>query len=395
MMRSEIVLALVIVVVTSSVTAQVPSTQTKAGMDPERLSRIPVRMKEFVEARTISGAVTLVARHGVVASLHAVGYSDREGKIPMRTDAIVQIRSMTKSVTAVAIMILLEDGRLLLSDPVEKYVPEFQRGTINDSRGSPNTTGSLTPARPITIRDLLTHTAGVGAPPPDSLKEPFAMRTLAELAGLPGGWPRQFEPGARWAYSDAGYLVLGRVIEVVSGYPYEQFVADRILEPLGMADSFFVPPAEKHGRIAGDEAVTLALYPPGAKFSSPAWGMHSTASDVAAFYQMLLNRGLHRGRQVLSSSAADVMTAVQTGSLQAGFLPGTGWGLGLEVVRERVGMLPVGSFGHGTAGGSYAWGHPGGDLVGVILSWGARPGDSGAATVRDVFMAMTEAAVRN
>ena len=395
MMRSQFVLALVLAAVTSSVTAQVPSTQTEAGMDPERLSRIPVRMKELVEAGTVSGAVTLVAQHGVVASLHAVGYSDREGKTPMRTDTIVLIRSMTKSVTAVAIMILLEDGRLLLSDPVEKYVPEFRSQTINDSRGSQSTAGSQTPARPITIRDMLTHTSGVGAPPPDVLKQPFAMRTLAELAGLPGGWPRQFEPGARWAYSDFGYLVLGRVIEVVSGQAYEQFVADRILTLLGMADSFFAPPAEKRGRIAGDEAITLALYPPGAKFSSPAAGMHSTASDVAAFYQMLLNRGLHKGRRVLSSSAVDLMTAVQTGSLQAGFLPGTGWGLGLEVVRERVGILPVGSFGHGTAGGSYAWAHPGRDLVGVILSWGAGRGDSAAAMVRDVLMVMTEATVGN
>ncbi len=131
---------------------------SKAGMDPERLARIPARMKEFVEKGTIAGAVMLVARHGVVASLDAVGYQDLESKKPMRTDTIFQIRSMTKSITAVAIMILMEEGRLTLSDPVEKYMPEFQGQMMIDSRDGDKVLTVKKPSRPITIRDLLTHT---------------------------------------------------------------------------------------------------------------------------------------------------------------------------------------------------------------------------------------------
>jgi len=363
-------------------------TTAQAGMDQGRLSRIPARMNEFVATNAIPGAVTLVTRHGVVASLEAVGYQDWDAKVPMRTDAIFQVRSMTKPVTAVAILILLEDGRLLLTDPVERYLPEFRDQTIHDRQEKPR--------RPITIRDLLTHTSGIAAPAPTQVTDvPLAMSTLADLVNLVARRPLEFEPGTRWAYSDTGFLTLGRIVEVASGQPYEQFVATRILEPLGMTNSFFVPPAEKRGRIVATHVfengtwrnVYADLYPPGAKLSSPAFGMHSTAEDMAAFYQMMLNRGVHQGGQFLSISSIDMMTAVHTADLQAGFSPGMGWGLGLEIVRERTGMLPVGAFGHGAASSSYAWVDSQKDLVGVILVI-AR----GAGNVRDTFVTLAEAA---
>ena len=221
------------------------------GMDPERLGRIPARMKEFVEQGTIAGAVTLVARHGVVASLEAVGYQDLETKMPMRTDSIFQIRSMAKPVTAVGIMLLQEDGRLALDDPVEKHLPEFRGISVSERREGEEERALKQPSRPITIRDLMTHTSGMlfELVPPDGDWKTWVQEwrkwTLAEYVTLCAQQPLQFDPGTKFQYSDEGFHSLGRIIEVASEQPYEKFIADRIFEPLGMKDSFFFPPPAK------------------------------------------------------------------------------------------------------------------------------------------------------
>ena len=236
------------------------------------------------------------------AHLEAVGYQDLESKKPMRTDTIFQVRSMTKSVTAVAIMILLEEGRLTLSDPVEKHLPEFRDQMMIDSRDGDRALTLKKPSRPITIRDLLTHTSGMGAEPKVGNR---AMRTLAEMVSIYAR-PLEFEPGTKWLYSDPGFATLGRIVEVVADQPYEKFLEDRIFHRLGMNDSFFSPPPEKRGRIASMyrledgnlRKVDAELYPQGAKFSGPGFGMHSTASDMAAFYQMMVNGGRSEERRV-------------------------------------------------------------------------------------------------
>jgi CubicO group peptidase (beta-lactamase class C family) len=358
------------------------AAQTKAGMDPGRLARIPARMKEFVNSGTIAGAVTLVARHGVVVSLEAVGYQDLETKTPMRGDSIFQIRSMTKPITAVGIMILLEEGRLLLSDAVEKHVPEFRDQLVVDKSEGEKVLTTKKPSRPITIIDLLTHTSGM----PDGPAADKLRKTLREHVAMLSQDPLEFEPGTKVLYSDAGFDTLGRIIEVASGQPYEKFIEDRILRPLGMKDSFFFPPPEKYNRVASAykpqngklTRVEGSLNPDwqsqgrnayrtflaAVQYPGPSWGLFSTASDMAAFYQMTLNGGTYNGVRILSRASVEAMTADYTGDLGP-----DGYGLGWGVHRKRPssGLLALespGAYGKGGSRGTFGWVDPGKDLVG-------------------------------
>lgn len=371
-----------------------PPEPQKPGMDAARLALIPVRMKAFVDRGTLPGAVTLVARHGVVARLDAVGYRNLEAKQPTRTDSIFQIMSMTKPITAVGIMMLMEDGRLALSDPVEKYLPEFRQLRSD--------------YRPITIRDLLTHTAGVNTPEIARNIMSTLDLTLAEAVSYYAQAPLDFEPGSRWNYSNPGFAVLGRIIEVVSRRPYERFIDERILKPLGMRDSFFFPPANKTGRIAmvyalentglrraGSEIFGGApdQFRKGAKYPCPECGLYSTATDVFAFLQTMLNGGTYNGQRLLSRQSVDVMTMLHTGDLKAGFTPGLGWGLGWGVVREPLGTLELrslGTFGHGGAFGTEGWVDPKRDLIQVLMM--GKSGGS-APEERNAFFTLSASAV--
>ena len=174
---------------------------TKNGVDPDRLAAIPARMKEFSVRGEVAGTVTLIARHGSIVMLEAAGYQDIEAKKPMRTDSIFQTMSMTKPVTGTGIMMLMEEGRLALIDPVEKYLPEFQGQTM----------GGRKPSRPITIRDLMTHTSGMSGPHGDMQGIYQRMdRTLADAVSSYAKQPLEFEPGAKWMYSNTGIATLGR-----------------------------------------------------------------------------------------------------------------------------------------------------------------------------------------
>lgn len=352
-----------------------------AGMDPERLARIPARMKQFVERGSVAGTVTLVARHGTVASLEAAGYQDLEKKIPMRTDSIFQIMSMTKPVTAVGIMILAEEGRLGLNDPVERHLPEFRGQWVIDSKPDDKTRILKRPSRPITIRDLLTHTSGMGGLPPEGMKELLFKldRSLADAVLAYSQQPLEFEPGKKWSYSNPGIATLGRIIEVISGMPFEKFLEARIFQPLGMKDSFIFPPEDKKSRIAlvykleggklkaaGME--TLAgdpwIYRKGAKYSMPEGGLYSTASDLAVLYQAMLNGGTYKGFRLLSKASVESMTTLHTSETMASY--GLGWAV-LKGPGSQLTLTSPGSYGHGGAFGTYGWIDPKKDLVGVFL----------------------------
>jgi len=346
----------------------------KAGMDPERLARISARLKEFVEKGTIAGAVTLVARHGVVASLEAIGYQDLESKKLMRTDTIFAIASMTKSLTAAGVMVLLEDGRLLLGDPVEKHLPEFRGQMLVDQRDGDKVLAVKTPSRPITIWDLLTHTSGVRRVW-DSRRD----KTLADTARDFAREPLDFEPGTKFSYSNAGYGTLGRIIEVVSGQPYEVFMEERVFRPLGMKDTFYLWPPAKYDRIATvyqlEDGKLQKIPAPEAttpqKYVSPSGGCYSTASDLFAFYQMVLNGGTYKGVRILSRAAVEVMTTDHTGDLPGvGTLLSRDYGFGWNVVREplaRTPFLSIGSYFHGGETGTFDWIDPKKDLVTLFL----------------------------
>src|SRR5947209_1226679 len=283
----------------------------KAGMNSDRLARIPARMQAFVDRGTAADFVTLAARQGQLASLEAVDYQDRESKTPMRADTIFQIMSMSKPVTGVGIMILVEQGRLSLLDAVEKHLPEY--------RGQTMSTGSK-PKRPITIRDLMTHTSGMRGGSPDELRGPRGNwdHTLAEVVAIESQMKLLSEPGLQWRYSNAGIATLGRIIEVVSGQPFEKFIQTRIFDPLGMKDSFYFLPVDKRNRLAAvytDENGVLKRstadgFREGSKYPAPEGGIYSTATDLAAFYQMMLNHGALGGRRILSRAGVDVMTSL-------------------------------------------------------------------------------------
>jgi len=376
-----------------------------AGMNPAMLARIPVRMKQFVDAGKTAGIVTLVARHGYLASIEAVGYQDLEHKAPMRADTIFHMMSVTKPVTCAGIMVLVDEGRLSLLDPVEKFVPEFKALKVNPCGTRVGFDCEVVPPlRPVNILDLMTHTSGLGdgggrggaGTAPNSRTELVAA-TAARATLL-------FHPGTAWNYSNFGIAVLGQIIEVASGKTYDQFMAERIFEPLGMKDTFFEVPPDKAGRVAtvytyvdGALKPLVRATPAGARISSPDSGLMSTASDLARFNQMMLDKGILNGKRVLSAAAVEAMTTSQTGNLKAGYAPGVGQGFGYEVVREPLGMYrytSIGSFEKAGVYRTYVWVDPAKDLVGAILM--QRNTGGAAADLADevnIFMAMAAAAI--
>ena len=372
-----------------------------AGMSLERLALIPTRMKEFVDTGKTAGVVTLVMRHGHLASLDAVGYQDIDKKIPMTPDSIFRVQSITKPITCAGIMTLVDEGRLSLLDPVEKFVPEFHDLTVNNCGTRVGFNCQFVPQeRPITVLDLMTHMSGLGdgqgrgTQPPTTRKEQVAD-TVSRSHLL-------FQPGTAWNYSNFGIAVLGEIIEVVSGKTYPDFMNERIFQPLGMQDSFYSVPAEKQSRVAtiyvyADGKLSSLGRRPSETIASPDSGLSTTASDLARFNQMMLNKGVLNGKRVLSAAAVEAMTTSQTGDIKAGYAPGVGQGFGYEVVTSPLGMYRYTSIGSYEKAGvlrTYIWVDPAKDLVGVILQ--QRNSGGYAADVADevnVFMAMAAAAI--
>lgn len=379
----------------------------RAGMDVAQLARIAPRMQQFAAEHIISGAVTLLIRNGAVVHFEATGWQDIEARKPMQRDTIFQIMSMTKPFTGAAIMMLAEEGKLRLNDRVEDHLPEFRGQRVIASQSD----GQLVlrkPARPITIRDLMTHTSGLGPAAPGIGDIMVRMdRTLAEACLIYSQQPLEFEPGTRWMYSNTGLAVLGRIVEVRSGMSFENFLETRIFGPLGMADSHIFLPPTKHARLApvytvqdgrlvkagaGILAGDPLRFREGARYSGPEHAMYSTALDLAQFYQMMLNKGVHNGKRLLSAASVQTMTGLHTADLQAGHNPGTGFGLTWEVTKDAAGTLTgqsIGTFGHGGAFGTYGWIDPHKNLVGVFLIQLA----GNPLPARDAFVGMANAAV--
>jgi CubicO group peptidase (beta-lactamase class C family) len=316
----------------------------------------------------------------------------------MRADTIFRIMSMTKPVTCAGVMLLVDEGRVALIDPVEKYLPEFKGLQVNPCimRAGLNC-GPVASSRPVNIQDLMTHTSGLpGMAPRESSTPPETL--AAAVAGV-SRTALLFQPGTGWFYSQAGYVALGRIIEVVAKQPFEQFMAERILQPLGMKDTFFFVPAGKEGRVAAvytyQDGGLKRETPPRLRYPTPQGGLFSTAIDMARFHQMMLNKGTLDGHLILSASAVESMTASQTGQLEVGFAPGVGHGFGFEVVRETSGTFrfnSIGSFLKGGAYRTYGWGDPAKDLLGIILMQRTNGGGDVADEINS-FLAMAAAAV--
>lgn len=357
-----------------------PGGCSTAPETPAQLAGLHQAFQAFVDRHEASGTVTLIAYKGKVISLEAVGWQDLEAKVPMRTDSVFQVASMTKPITSMGILMLEEEGKLSIDDPVEKYLPEFRgQQLIQKKEGS--TITLVKPIRPITLKDLLTHTSGLrGSYPPGFADLYFKRdRTLAEAILAISQWPLEFEPGSRWAYCNAGMDTLGRVIEVCSGKSYESFLRERMFDPLGMKDTFFYPTPEQKARVAvlykkekdalvrSENMLGDAV---GGRFPLPAGGLFSTASDLVKLYQMMLDRGVSGGKRYLRESSVEKMTRNQTGDLRAGFTEGIVMGLGWQIVGRPTGvteMLAPGTYGHGGAFGTQGWIDPQREMIFILL----------------------------
>ncbi len=353
-----------------------------ATLNADKLAELPKKLQKFVDDGTFSGVVTLVAKNGKVAQLSAIGQADLEAERPMTNNTMFAIASMTKPITATALMILVDEDKLSLDDTVSQYIPEFANAKLK---------GDEELERDITIRDVLTHTSGlVGS---QEVKDSLAA-TAKELAARPFG----FQPGSKWQYSP-GLNVAGRIIEVASGKSYADFLQDRIFRPLGMLDTTFEPSEQQQKRLA-------QLYAPGDSDSglvphkhwindlsesrppNPSGGLFSTASDMAKFYQMILNGGKLDGVRIVSKDAVKQMKTLQTGELKTGFTDGNGWGLGWCIVREPQGVtasLSPGTFGHGGAFGTQGWIDPQRNMIFVLMVQRAKLPNSDGSELRKTF----------
>jgi CubicO group peptidase (beta-lactamase class C family) len=356
-------------------------TAPLAAQSPDGLAAIKPAMQKFVDGEELAGAVTVVGRKSGVIHLEAVGFLNKEAQTPMTTDAMFRIASMTKPMTAMAVLMLQEDGKLNVEDAVEKYLPEF-KGQKLISAKSEGTITLKKPARPITLRDLLTHTSGLPGGYPVGLGDVYSLRnrTLNETTLIISQQPLDFEPGSKWAYCNAGIDTLGRIVEVVAGMSYEDFLQKRLFDPLGMKDSTFRPSEAQLKRLAATYGITDKKLKPAplnfipalanSKHPIPAGGLTSTAGDVAKLYQCLLNGGELNGQRIMKTETLKLMTKTQTGDIKTGFTDGMSFGFGFAVVKEPKGItekLSIGTFGHGGAFGTQSWADPDKDLFMILM----------------------------
>ncbi len=342
--------------------------------------RIADSLQPFVDSNTLAGAVTLVASRDKVLSLEAVGYADVAAKTPMKTDNLFWIASMSKPMTATALMMLVDEGKVKLDDAVEKYLPEF-KGQLLSGQDKDQPPGK--PTHPITVRNILSHTSGLPfkskaeEPTLDALPLRDAVRSYAEA-------PLVFDPDSKYQYANAGINTAGRIIEVVSGTPYENFMQKRLFDPLGMKDTTFWPGEEQVKRLAksykpgkdntGLEEITITQlhYPltDRKRQPMPAGGLFSTASDVGVFCQMVLNGGTYQGKKYLSEDAVRQMTSTQTGDLLNQGKGENGYGLGWQTSRKShgdSGPVIAGPCGHGGAYATNMWIDPERGLITVYM----------------------------
>lgn len=370
------------------------ATPEEVGMSSERLDRLTETLQGYVDREEVAGSVAIVVRDGKIAYLKAFGHQDIEEGMPMRADSIFRIASQSKAIVSTAIMMLQEEGKLVIGDPLARYIPEFANTQV--AVGRENGGYDLEDGRPILLRHLLTHTSGIsyGTGPARDLWDAAGFQqwyfadknepigdSVARMAGL----PFDAQPGERWIYG-FNIDILGAVVEKASGMPLDEFLRTKLLQPLGMYDThFYLPPAKQnrfatvYGRSPGGsleraadtgEWVAQGAYMEGPRMSfSGGAGLLSTASDYARFLQMLLNGGELDGVRVLSPTTVKLMTRNHIGDID--FRPGEGFGLGFSVVTDlgaRGTPGSVGEFGWGGAYHSTYWADPEEDLVVVYLT---------------------------
>ncbi len=379
-----------------------------AGFSSERLGRIKEAVQRHIDAGSVPGVVTLVARRGKIVHFETHGYNDVEARKPMPKDAIFRLASMSKPIGAVAVMMMIEDGKVRLNDPVSRFIPEFKQAKVavpkpgsapaGRGRGGPPPEVDLVDSRPITVRDLLTHTSGLMSSGPGQLTAPEPARqrtpqdTLATYMPRLGSVALDFQPGTLWRYSGLhGFDVLCRIVEVASGLTIDRFMQQRLFDPLGMKDTgFTITPAKQprmaimYSRAQGGaggfqrQANQEGLSSP--TYFSCSGGMISTAEDYLQFAQMLVNGGELNGRRYLSPKTIALMASNHTGDLVNGQFGrparGMGFGLGVQVVEDSVAAdlrQSKGTFGWAGAYGTNINIDPEEKMVNIIMMQTSTP----------------------
>jgi CubicO group peptidase (beta-lactamase class C family) len=391
-MKSTTLWALLLVLTLMPVaTASGPSAKPEqVGLSSERLQRVADMLQRRIAAGDLAGAVVAIARKGKVAHVSAQGVADLDSKQPMTPAAMFRIASMTKPVVGVAVMMLVEEGKLRLNDPVSRYVPEFRDMKVAVAqpaagRGEGAPRFYTVPAqREITIEDLLTHVSGLGSGPmSNSDIEKVARKdgeTLADYIPRLGKTALEFQPGSRWTYSPgAGFETLGRVIEIVSGMPLDRFFRARIFDPLGMKDITFWPTDAQWSRVAtvytrGAGGLTRAQMPNDTMsrnvYFRGSGGLYSTAEDYIPLGVMLANGGELNGTRLLSRKSVEMLRAVHVPDSLPGRPAGEGYGLSVRVVTDHAArntMLSNGTYGWSGAQGTHFFVDPQEELVGILM----------------------------
>ena len=367
----------------------------KEGMSPQRLALIDQTVEDYIKTGKIPGATALIIRNGKIVYYKAFGYSDREKKILLKRDDIFRIASQTKAITSLAAMMLYEEGKFLLDDPVSKFIPEFKNPKVLTSFHEKDSSYDTEPARTeITIRHLLTHTSGIdypaiGSPPFKAIYAKAGIpsgigndqHVLAMKMKLLGGLPLRHHPGEKWTYG-LNTDLLGYLIELWSGMTLSDFFQKRIFEPLGMKDSYFYLPRDKHSRLVTlyrgrDNALARMeekaydgaspVYPTlkGTYYSGGA-GLSSTVVDYAKFLQFFLNKGEYNGVRLLSRKTVEL---ILTDQLSAEGTPEFGLAFGLETPQnDHQSVATIGSFQWGGAFNTHYWADPSEKLIGLLYT---------------------------
>ena len=361
---------------------------------PPKLPGVAAAIQASIDAHDIAGAVTMVVTKDRVVHFEADGFADVASQRPMTADTMFNVMSMTKPVTATAILMLQDDGSLKLSDPVAKYIPEFtELKTPSGQRAN------------LTLLQLVTHTSGLGEASGEAAR---SAHSLAELIPLFLAAPMQYEPGAKWKYTQSGINTAARIVEVASGMTFPEFLQRRLFGPLGLKHITHYPtgdqipllatPYAKNKTTGKLEPVAIDVPVAGARPATGNAGLYASAGDYARFCQMLLNGGKLEGRRYLSAAAMKLLTTPQSGALPTGFFQNDasgqygasyGWGIATCILKSPhpgvAAMLSPGTYGHGGAWGTQAWIDPERGVAYILMIQQTNPGNSDASEVRKNF----------
>ena len=389
-MKTTLRCALLVAALTASTFASVTAVKPEeVGLSSSRLQRITAMIQRHIDAGDLAGAVTVVARRGKVAHLVSQGVMDLDSKRAMTPAVMFRIASMTKPVIGVSIMMLVEEGKLHLNDPVARYIPQFANMRVAVAK--PATGGSEGPSfytvpaqRAITIRDLLTHTSGLGSGPMGDSEIARVARKegekLSDYIPRLGATPLEFQPGSRWTYSPgAGFETLGRIIEIASGLPLDQFFQTRVFDPLEMRDITFWPTDAQMARVATvyqrtPKGLTKTATPNDTMsrnvYFRGSGGLYSTAEGYVPLGLMLANGGEWNGKRILSRKSVEMLSAAHVPDTLPGRPAGEGYGLSVRVVTNHAArgtLLSDGTYGWSGAQGTHFFVDPKEQLVGILM----------------------------